>query len=482
MSAQRAKILHLFDRNANGIIDREEARQPARVLISPAPGVAAIDYGDLSPGPDGVPRLNPIFRLWFLDREGRVVANAIGLNDPRVASFDFSMEVFGWGRGYRTLPGGARVAEGAEAATLRGIFTTAADVHSGLQAYDPTQQNTATKGAKGAVGGRARTSFSGALQYDLGGSTDRGDVLAVNGLSLDDPDGDGSVNELTEGDVDAAEFYMLHTPPPATHASAASRTGRKVLRQIGCFRCHVEDWQLEARRTEAGLTGDRRLFNFTIDAISDGRGSTQLTGVLRPSHTQTAPGRYTSSGDAFRIKGVYSDFKQCDIGPAFHERRFDATLQREHRTAPLWGVGSSQPYGHAGQFLSLDEVVSAHGGEAAREGAAYRALSRVRRSLALKFLESLVLYPTDLIPAVINGDRRISDDFFVAGQHVGYERFDARFLFFVPPRYRFIRSVSDHAGRPVPLSVISRSPDEIRRQWSLIARLLTRTVENSARD
>src|SRR5262249_54084411 len=140
----------------------------------------------------------------------------------------------------------------------RQFYTVAADFHMGLQAYDPTQQGSdpETSGA----GGLARVSLNGAQQFDFGGSVDPGHKLTEKGLSLDDPDHDGHINELTQGDVDAVELFLLHTPQPAVRATESSEAGRAVLQQIGCTRCHVESWRIEARDERRGLPGDRRLF------------------------------------------------------------------------------------------------------------------------------------------------------------------------------------------------------------------------------
>jgi hypothetical protein len=299
----------------------------------------------------------------------------------------------------------------------------------------------------------------GALQYALGGAVDHGKRRARTGLSLDDPDGDHHFSELTEGDVDAIEFYMLHAPAPAVRATARSEAGRGVLLEAGCTRCHVESWQIEARDEARGFQGDRRLFDFKTGVRPAADGAVDLTGTLVPLWRRLASGEYVPAGGAHRVERIYSDFKHWDLGPEFWERRFDGTLQREHRTAPLWGVGSTAPYGHAGQFLTLDAVIQAHGGEAAKEREAYQRLSPERRELLLEYLESLVLYSTDTIRSDINGDGKLDDHFEVGGVDVGYERFDARFLFAHPPRYRRLEEVLNPEGRPLPLLLIENIPE-----------------------
>jgi hypothetical protein len=304
----------------------------------------------------------------------------------------------------------------------------------GLQAHDPTQQG--ADPATAGFGGRARVSLNGAQQYDFGGSVDAGHRLSRSGVSLDDPDHDGVIEELTEGDVDAVEFYLLHAPAPATRATATSERGRAVLLQTGCTRCHVESWRLEPGDERRGLTGDRRLFHLETRSHLDGDGVSRLQGELVRTDRVLPDGAHVPAGGGFTVERIYSDFKHWDIGPEFNERRFDGTLQKEHRTAPLWGAGSTAPYGHDGRFLTLDQAIRAHHGAAEREADAYRALGAPERESLLAFLRSLVLYPTDEIPADIDGDGRIAEHLTVGGVDVGVERFDARFLFAHPPRYR----------------------------------------------
>ncbi|MEL7061833.1 MAG: di-heme oxidoredictase family protein, partial [Acidobacteriota bacterium] len=428
----RAEILHRYDTDGDGLIGRDEVAGPRPIEIRPHPQLPALAFGDLAPGPDGVPQLGPSFRIWYVDADGKVLPKATHFGAPKVAGYGFAVQPFGWGRGFVEVDG-RMIPQGSESSTLREFFTVASDFHMGMQAHDPTQKgdDPATHG----LGGLARTSLSGAQQFDFGGSVDLGKKTAANGLSLDDPDGDGHVSELTEGDVDAAEFFLLHAPVPAVRATERSEAGRDVLYQVGCTRCHVETWRLHARDDEKGYKGDRRLFRFDVASYVDDEGVSQLWGQLVPSHRPSANGGLEPAGEAYDVNRIYTDFLHHDLGPNFHERRFDGSLQKVHRTAPLWGVGSGAPYGHAGNYMSLDEVIRAHAGAAAAETAAYVRLPPAERRKLLDYLRSLTLYSSDDIPADIDGDGEVSGAHMVAEQDVGFERFDARFLFSQPPEY-----------------------------------------------
>lgn len=444
-------VLNAYDRNRNGIIDRDEIRTPSPVRIAPAPGAEPIDFGDLSPGPDGVPRLNDVFRIWYVDGAGRVVPDAFTLADPRVQGFGFVMQPFGWGRG-RVAIHGLAVSQGGEAATLREFYTVASDFHMGLQAYDPTQQG--ADPALSGFGGLAKVSLNGAQQYDFGGSVDLGLRRTPTGVSLDDPDADGHPSELTEGDVDAAEFFLLHAPAPAVRAVNGTQAAA-TLRRIGCTRCHVENWQLPARDDARGFSGDRRLFRFETHARLASEGAPELVGRIVPLVERDAPGKpLRPARTACTINGVYSDFKHWDIGANFYERRFDGSVQTTHRTAPLWGVGTTGPYGHSGNYPDLRSVILAHGGAALKARDAFVALDQRAQQHVTEYLASLVLYQTDEIPADINRDGVISEHFNVAGQDVGYERFNPHFLMKVPPKYQVLGTYVHPNGRELPAMLI----------------------------
>ena len=103
---------------------------------------------------------------------------------------------------------------------------------------------------------------------------------------------------------------------------------------------------------------------------------------------------------------IFADFKRHDLGPNFYERNYDGSLQREFMTMPLWGVGSTAPYGHDGRSINLTEVILRHGGEAQNSRNAFERLPEARQGAILDFLNSLVLFPPDDTASNLNpGDR-----------------------------------------------------------------------------
>jgi CxxC motif-containing protein (DUF1111 family) len=107
------------------------------------------------------------------------------------------------------------------------------------------------------------------------------------------------------------------------------------------------------------------------------------------------PDRKVPSLQPFLVRRIFTDFKRHDLGPAFHERKFDGTMATQFVTEPLWGVGSSAPYGHDGRSTSLEEVILRHGGEAQASRDAFAALAAKKQAQILAFLSSLVLFPPD---------------------------------------------------------------------------------------
>jgi hypothetical protein len=64
-------------------------------------------------------------------------------------------------------------------------------------------------------------------------------------------------------------------------------------------------------------------------------------------------------------------------------------------TAPLWGVGTTAPYGHDGRSINLSEVILRHGGEAQAERDAFAGLLPAFREAVVAFLNTLILFPPD---------------------------------------------------------------------------------------
>ena len=118
--------------------------------------------------------------------------------------------------------------------------------------------------------GFARVSNAGAMQCVTSAGKDRGAARGPTGISKDDPDRDGYCEEITEGDLDVAEWYLLNHPAPGRgRITPEVRRGERVFAAVGCAACHVPDWYLhEADPRNPDYTkrfdGDRRFFELRV--------------------------------------------------------------------------------------------------------------------------------------------------------------------------------------------------------------------------
>jgi len=229
----------------------------------------------------------------------------------------------------------------------------------------------------------------------------------------------------------------------------------------------VPDWHLMAYNPGAKdytqrYDGDRRFFELHV-AYNDR--TERLEGKLHYLADRKGK-RWLPRREAYTVRGVYSDFKYHDVGPDFYQMQFDGSIIRMWRTTPLWGVGTTAPYGHDGASLDLDAVIRRHGGEALVSRKAYRALGDDQRRQILSFLQSLVLYQTDQLPCDIDGDGKISEHFVVQGKDTGLERFNPEWLFRVPAKIE--GPVRNSRGE----KIVSHALTNVRQAYGLDLRYL----------
>lgn len=426
-SELRLAALRTADTDRNGWIDLLEAKDKKFIHRTAPKGIKSmageLDFGRFDDHDlDGEPDLNGIFYIVYVDGDGKRIPWAEKLTDAGVKGYRLEVQVFGQGR--------MRVSNRPPlAGTLRGFTAGAFDMHHGLQAYDPTTL------ADDDRDGISATSNAGCIQYITAAGRDRGRVMR-GAKSCDDPDRDGVEHELTEGDLDMAEWYLLNHPRPARgRQTARTANGETLFAGIGCTSCHTPDWYLPAANPNAAdyterHAGDRRFFDLNVAYDEPTR---RLQGTLNRL-SKTVDGRLVPLRGACLVDGLYSDLRYHDLGEKFHQVQFDGTVVKQFRTAPLWGVGSTAPYGHDGASLSLDDVIVRHGGEAASSRNAYLQLNAEQQEDVQAFLRSLVLYQTDTLPCDLNGNGRVEEDFAVAGQHVGLETFRPEWLLNTPCR------------------------------------------------
>ncbi len=422
----RLQALAIADSNRDGWISFEEAKGKRCILSNLPPGIAGervqIDFGSFEDlDGDGYPDLNPVFYPIFVDKEGKRIPFAKSLKFPGVAGYTLQVQVFGFGHLY--MPFRPPVST-----TLRAFTATPFDIHAGLQACDPTTFTSRHDDGLGLV------SNAGAQQFVTEAGKDRGTVRGPTGISKDDPDRDGYCEEITEGDLDIVEWYLLNHPAPArARITKDVVRGEKFFKEVGCTACHTPDWHLFVYNPGATdyterYDGDRRFFELHV-AYNDK--TERLEGSVHYLADKKGK-RWLPRRQAYTIRGIYSDFKYHDVGPDFYQMQYDGSLVRQWRTSPLWGVGTTAPYGHDGASLDLDAVIRRHGGEALAARKAYTALSEDERRQVVCFLQNLVLYQTDQLPCDLDGDGKIAEHFLVQGMDTGLERFNPEWLFKVP--------------------------------------------------
>jgi hypothetical protein len=267
-----------------------------------------------------------------------------------------------------------------ETISLREFSVGAWQAEMGLQSVDPEL-------AAARDGARIITP-SGMV---LDGATDKIEGPPATAAG-EDPDGDGIANEIPTSIVDFMEFYLLNYFKPATYEQTAEvLAGRRKFQEIGCAQCHIPDLQLNRDRRVADLETVydpvNGIFNNLFgtasglfDAHDDASGFPTLK---RPAH------------QPFLVRNIFTDFKRHDLGPNFHERNYDGTMRTKFLTTPLWGAGTTAPYGHDGRSINLREVILRHGGEALAAREAFAALPPGEKFKIYEFLNSLVIFPPE---------------------------------------------------------------------------------------
>jgi hypothetical protein len=250
----------------------------------------------------------------------------------------------------------------------------------GLEAVDPDL-------AAAAAGGRVTTPSGMVLdgRFDQIEAPPTADSAA-------DPDGDGVTNEIPTSLIDHFEFYLLNYFKPATYQQTSlTQQGRRTFGAVGCDVCHIPDLMIRRDRrvadVETNYDEEKGIFNNLFatatplfSLFDDGKGLPPLrTPAYKP----------------FLVKNIFTDFKRHDLGANFYERDYDGTLRRQFMTLPLWGVGSTMPYGHDGRSINLMEVILRHGGEARESRDEFARLSQLNQVALIEFLNSLVIFPPD---------------------------------------------------------------------------------------
>jgi cytochrome c peroxidase len=417
----RQEILNRFDANRNGYLDVPAETEGRRATVEASPGVE-LDLGSLhDDNGDGRPDLNPMFMVRVVDGQGRRhLTNDQGrlalLKDPGIVGYDLLVGVFASSAGDHQFP------------SMRSFSTGVYNTINGILLDVPVVA------AHPRFGGFwieqwGKVSNAGSLQSEIFLS---GDPAAL------DASGRG---KITEGELDLLEWFMMNHPAPAQAVQTErTRRGRALLAEYGCTSCHVGSWVIKPADEATRMPGDRRFFHLAVapdPASGELRG--RLIDLTKEVRREDGTVLRVPRREGFVVEDVFTDLRHHDLGEKFYEynyRNGQLTVAKRFRTTPLWGVGSTAPYGHDGRSATLDDVVRRHGGDAEASVRAYAKAPAEDREALIAFLRSLVLYTPELLPTDLDGDGRIDPSWKARGEDLGPEIFRAELLFRTRPRYR----------------------------------------------
>jgi len=204
----------------------------------------------------------------------------------------------------------------------------------------------------------------------------------------------GVPDAVTQGDISALVAFQATLPPPIEKTDlpadwrAAASAGARTFGELGCASCHIKELPL-------------RSMLFTDPAPYD------MAGTLRASETDRAiridlaklpfAARLRRNDKGEWLIPLFSDLRRhlivdAQVNSLGNELQAQRFVERDVFLTPrLWGVGSTAPYGHRGDFRALGEIIAAHGGEARFARDAYLGADETVRGNVIAYLRSLQL-------------------------------------------------------------------------------------------
>ncbi len=193
------------------------------------------------------------------------------------------------------------------------------------------------------------------------------------GADVDD-DGDGVVNEISDGAMTALHLFDVTNPPPVMQGlDAAAQAGFDTFQRIGCADCHRPVLETRSRYlplAHPGVAEDPQAnVYFSVDLVEVGFAPSPNGGVYVP---------------------LFADLKRHAMGPELEETAHFAEVGNDmFTTARLWGVGDTAPYLHDGRALDIRDAILAHGGEAQAARDAFNGLGTAAQGNLVRFLRKL---------------------------------------------------------------------------------------------
>jgi hypothetical protein len=220
----------------------------------------------------------------------------------------------------------------------------------------------------------------------------------------EDFDRDGTVEELTEGDITALVLFQatLSLPgqviPFEPEKRQLVKHGEAVFRNSRCASCHTPELPLNS-----SIFTEPSPFN--------------LEGTLRRSEVSNLVSidllmvgptpRLKTNPDGRILVRAFTDLKRHRISD--NERQHfgnevvveGLTSTDEFLTKRLWATGSTAPYGHRGDLTTILDAIEYHGGEARDARLEFTSMPQADRTALIAFLESLQILPNGSPPQVL---------------------------------------------------------------------------------
>ncbi len=228
-----------------------------------------------------------------------------------------------------------------------------------------------------------RETIEGELRLHHGMQTSRiaaeGDPALVGSHRRPDPDGDGVVDEIVEGQLTALTTFVALQELPTIEPPLGGLVpvtmwaeGRRRFESLGCASCHTVSLTLEQPTLK--LPSRERDAALTLDLSRDARAPR-----LQPQ----------AADEGYRVY-LHSDLKRHDMGPGLAESKDEAGIPRQQFiTPPLWGLSRSGPWLHDGRAPTIADAILLHGGEAKASRDRFAALSEKERAPLRVYLTSL---------------------------------------------------------------------------------------------
>ncbi|MGF0537414.1 di-heme oxidoredictase family protein [Agrobacterium sp. ES01] len=211
-----------------------------------------------------------------------------------------------------------------------------------------------------------------------------------------DFDDDGAADEMSDGDISALVAWQAGLPAPVRITPEnepwriLAKEGEQVFDKLGCASCHRPSLPLKS-------------LSFADPGPSDVAGTLNDAQVEQVATYDLALLEWTKTlprnekGEV--LVPLYGDLKRHVITDNSVEQLGNELLAQRFvdrnifMTAELWGIASTEPYGHRNDITTMDEVIRAHGGAARTPRDAYIAASEDDRNRIIAFLKTLVITP-----------------------------------------------------------------------------------------